>query len=154
MDRVHPELFHRCVDRYSKNYKISAFSCWNQFLAMAFAQITYMQSLADLKTCLRARPDQLYHLGFRSSVAHSTLADTNLNRDWRIYADLAQSLIRRARRLYSGDPLDAEIAETIYAFDCTTVQLCLSLFPWAKFRTSKGAIKLHTLIDIRARCRR
>ena len=149
MDRVHPELFRRCVDRYAGNYKTSSFSCWDQFLAMAFAQLTYRQSLADLETCLRARPDQLYHLGFRSSVAHSTLADANLKRDWRIYAELAQSLIRRARRLYSGDPLDAEIAETVYAFDSTTVQLCLSLFPWAKFRTSKGAIKLHTLIDVR-----
>lgn len=149
MDRVHPEQFRRCVDRYGGNYKTSAFSCWDQFLAMAFAQLTYRQSLADLEICLRSRPDQLYHLGFRSSVAHSTLADANLNRDWRIYAELAQSLIRKARRLYSGDPLDAEIAETVYAFDSTTVELCLSLFPWAKFRTVKAAIKLHTLIDIR-----
>ncbi len=149
MDRVHPEQFRRCVDRYGGNYKTSAFSCWDQFLAMAFAQLTYRQSLADLEICLRSRPDQLYHLGFRSSVAHSTLADANLNRDWRIYAELAQSLIRKARRLYSGDPLDVEIAETVYAFDSTTVELCLSLFPWAKFRTAKAAIKLHTLIDIR-----
>lgn len=116
---------------------------------MAFAQITYRQSLADLETCLRARSEQLYHLGFRSSVAHSSLADANLNRDWRIYGDLAQSLIRKARKLYSGDPLEAEIAETIYAFDSTTVELCLSLFPWAKFRTTKSAVKLHTLIDVR-----
>jgi len=149
MDRVHPEQFRRCVDRYAGNYKTSAFSCWDQFLAMAFAQITYRQSLADLETCLRARSEQLYHLGFRSSVAHSTLADANLNRDWRIYGDLAQSLIRKARKLYSGDPLEAEIAETIYAFDSTTVELCLSLFPWAKFRTTKSAVKLHTLIDVR-----
>jgi len=116
---------------------------------MAFAQLTYRQSLGDLETCLRSRPGQLYHLGFRSSIAHSTLADANLRRNWRIYADLAQSLIRTTRRMYSGDPLDAEIAETVYALDSTTIDLCLSLFPWAKFRSSKGAIKLHTLIDVR-----
>ena len=116
---------------------------------MAFAQLTYRESLTDLEACLRSRTGQLYHLGFRSSIAHSTLADANLRRDWRIYSDLAQTLIRRARRLYSGDPLDAQIAETVYALDSTTVELCLSLFPWARFRSMKGAIKLHTLIDVR-----
>ena len=116
---------------------------------MAFAQMTYRESLADLESCLRARSDQLYHLGFRSTVAHSTLADANAKRDWRIYADVAQSLLRRARRLYGGDPLEAQIAETVYALDSTTVELCLSLFPWASFRSTQGAVKLHTLIDVR-----
>lgn len=147
--RIHPEQFRRCVDRYSGNYKASSFSCWDQFLAMAFAQITYRQSLADLETCLRSRPDQLYHMGFRSTVAHSTLADANRNRDWRIYADLAQGLIARARPLYQGEPLGVELDQTIYALDSTTIDLCLTLFPWARFRSTKAAVKLHTLLDIR-----
>jgi hypothetical protein len=116
---------------------------------MAFAQITYRESLADVEVCLRSRPDQLYHLGFRSSVAHSTLADANRTRDWRIYADLAQGLIRRARRLYADEPLGVELNQTIYALDATTIDLCLSLFPWARFRSTKAAVKLHTLLDVR-----
>ena len=147
--RIHPEQFRRCVDRYSGHYKVSTFSCWDQFLAMAFAQITYRQSLADLETCLRSRPDQLYHMGFRSTVAHSTLADANRTRDWRIYADLAQGLISRARRLYVGEPLGVDLKQTIYALDSTTIDLCLTLFPWARFRSTKAAIKLHTLLDVR-----
>lgn len=149
MDWIHPEQFRRCVARYDGHYKVLSFSCWDQFLAMAFAQITYRESLADVEVCLRSRPDQLYHLGFRSSVAHSTLADANRTRDWRIYADLAQGLIRRARRLYADEPLGVELNQTIYALDSTTIDLCLSLFPWARFRSTKAAVKLHTLLDVR-----
>src|SRR5271157_5399629 len=148
-DWIHPEQFRRCVNRYDGNYKVYNFLCWDQFLAMSFAQITYRQSLADIEVCLRSRPDQLYRMGFRSTVAHSTLADANRVRDWRIYADLAQLLIARARRLYAQDPLGVELDQTVYAFDSTTIDLCLSLFPWARFRTTKAAIKLHTLLDLR-----
>ena len=121
---------------------------------MTFAQITYRDSLADIEVCLRSRRDQLYRLGFRSTVAHSTLADANRERDWRIYADLAQSLIARARRLYANEPIGVELAQTVYALDSTTIDLCLSLFPWARFRSTKAAIKLHTLLDLRGRSRR
>lgn len=116
---------------------------------MAFAQLTYRESLADIETCLRSRPDQLYHMGFGSRVAHSTLADANRTRDWRIYHDLAQTLIARARRLYADDSFGVELAQTVYALDSTTVDLCLSLFPWARFRSTKAAVKLHTLLDLR-----
>lgn len=146
---IHPEQFRRCVNRYAGNYKTSSFSCRDQFLAMAFAQITFRDSLADLETCLRSRPDQLYHLGFRSTVPHSSLADANRTRDWRIYYDLAQSLIKRARHLYAEESLGVEIKETVYALDSTTIDLCLSLFPWARFRSTKSAVKLHTLLDLR-----
>jgi hypothetical protein len=146
---VHPEQFRRCVARYRGHYKVRRFSCWDQFLAMAFAQMTFRESLADIEICLRSRRDQLYHLGFRSSVGHSTLADANSTRDWRIYADLAQGLIRRARTLYAHEPLGLELDHTIYALDSTTIDLCLSLFPWARFRSTKAAVKLHTLLDVR-----
>jgi hypothetical protein len=146
---VHPEQFRRCVVRYRGDYKVLSFSCWEQFLAMSFAQITYRESLADLEVCLRSRRDQLYHMGFRSVLAHSTLADANRTRDWRIYADLAQRLMVRARRLYADEPLGIELDQTIYALDSTTIDLCLSLFPWARFRSTKAAIKLHTLLDVR-----
>jgi hypothetical protein len=148
-DWIHPEQFRRCVNRYAGNYKVYNFPCWDQFLAMAFAQITYRESLADIEVCLRSRPDQLYRMGFRSTVAHSTLADANGARDWRIYADLAQLLIARARRLYTNEPLAVELEQTVYALDSTTIDLCLSLFPWARFRSTKAAIKLHTLLDLR-----
>jgi hypothetical protein len=148
-DWIHPEQFRRCVHRYDGNYKVSNFPCWDQFLAMAFAQVTYRESLADIEVCLRSRPDQLYRMGFRSAVAHSTLADANRTRDWRIYADLAQGLIARARRLYANEPLAVELAQTVYALDSTTIDLCLSLFPWARFRSTKAAVKLHTLLDLR-----
>lgn len=148
-DWIHPEQFRRCVNRYAGNYKVSHFPCWDQFLAMTFAQITYRESLADIEVCLRSRPDQLYRMGFRSTVAHSTLADANSARDWRIYADLAQTLITRARRLYASEPLGVELSQTVYALDSTTIDLCLSLFPWARFRSTKAAIKLHTLLDLR-----
>lgn len=146
---VHPELFRRCVVRYRGDYKVLSFSCWEQFLAMSFAQITYRESLADLEVCLRSRRDQLYHMGFRSGLAHSTLADANRTRDWRIYAELAQRLIGRARRLYADEPLGMELDQTVYALDSTTIDLCLSLFPWARFRSTKAAVKLHTLLDVR-----
>jgi len=149
MEWVHPEQFRRCVTRYQGNYKVRNFSCWEQFLAMGFAQMTFRESLADIEICLRSRGQQLYHLGFRSLIAHSTLADANSVRDWRIYADLAQSLIRRARKLYEREPLGVELEQTIYALDSTTIDLCLSLFPWARFRSTKAAVKLHTLLDVR-----
>ena len=147
--RVHGEQFRRCVARYRGDYKVVSFSCWDQFLAMAFAQMTYRESLTDLEVCLRSRREHLYHMGFRSVVAHSTLADANATRDWRIYADLAQRLIARARRLYAQEPLEVELGQTIYALDSTTIDLCLRLFPWARFRSTKAAVKLHTLLDVR-----
>jgi len=149
MDWIHPEQFRRCVMRYDGHYKVRNFSCWDQFLAMAFAQVTYRESLADIEVCLRSHQDQLYRLGFRSAVAHSTLADANGSRDWRIYADLAQGLITRARRLYAQEPLAVELEQTVYALDSTTIDLCLNLFPWARFRSTKAAVKLHTLPDLR-----
>jgi hypothetical protein len=148
-DWIHPEQFRRCVQRYDGNHRVRYFSCWDQFLAMTFAQLTYRDSLADIEVCLRSRHDQLYRLGFRSTVAHSTLAEANRERDWRIYADLAQSLIARARRLYADEPIGVELEQTVYALDSTTIDLCLSLFPWARFRSTKAAIKLHTLLDLR-----
>jgi len=141
--------FHRLVERYRGNYKVSHCSCWDQFLCMAFAQVTYRESLRDIEACLRARSNLLYHLGLRSQVARSTLADANEHRDWRIYADLAQKLIRRARRLYAQETFGVELDQTVYAFDSTTIELCLNLFPWARFRQRKGGIKLHTLLDLR-----
>ena len=148
-DLIHPEQFRRCVQRYDGNYKTKTFSCWDQFLCMAFGQLTYRESLRDIETCLRSRQAQLYHLGFHGSISHSTLADANLNRDWRIYADLAQLLIKRARFLYRDEPLAMELDETVYALDSSTIDLCLNLFPWARFRRTKAAIKLHTLLDLR-----
>jgi hypothetical protein len=146
---IHPEQFRRCVARYHGNRKVYNFPCWDQFLAMTFAQLTYRDSLADIEVCLRSRHDQLYRLGFRSTIAHSTLADANSSRDWRIYHDLAQILIARARRLYASEPFGVELEQTVYALDSTTIDLCLSLFPWARFRSTKAAVKLHTLLDLR-----
>ena len=148
-DLVHPEQFRRCVRRYNGEHKVKTFSCWNQFLCMAFGQLTFRESLRDVATCLRSRPDQLYHLGIRGEVSHSTLADANRERDWRIYYDLAQLLIRRARLLYENEPTGLDLEQTAYALDSTTIDLCLNLFPWARFRRTKGAVKLHTLLDLR-----
>ena len=148
-DLIHPEQFRRCVRRYDGDYKVKTFSCWNQFLCMAFGQLTFRESLRDVETCLRSRQSQLYHLGIRGEVSHSTLADANRERDWRMYHDLAQVLIRRARALYQNEPTGLELKETVYALDSTTIDLCLNLFPWARFRRTKGAIKLHTLLDAR-----
>jgi hypothetical protein len=148
-DLIHPEQFHRCVRRYHGDYKVKTFSCWNQFLCMAFGQLTFRESLRDVETCLRSRHDQLYHLGIRGEISRSVLADANRQRDWRIYHDLARLLIRRARALYANEPIGAELNETVYALDSTTIDLCLNLFPWARFRRTKAAIKLHTLLDLR-----
>lgn len=148
-DLIHPEQFRRCVRRYDGDYKVKTFSCWNQFLCMAFGQLTFRESLRDVETCLRSRQDQLYHLGIHGDISHSTLADANRERDWRIYHDLAQLLIRRARSLYHNEPIGLELNETVYALDSTTIDLSLNLFPWARFRRTKAAIKLHTLLDLR-----
>ena len=142
--------FHRCVRHYRGNFHCRHFTCYDQFLCLAFAQLTYRESLRDIETCLRAMHKKLYHAGLRGSVARSTLADVNEKRSWRIYADLAQVLIARARKLYAQESFGVELAQTAYAFDSTTIDLCLSLFPWAHFRRAKGAIKLHTLMDLRA----
>ena len=141
--------FHRLVKRYSGNYKVSSFTCWDQFLCMSFAQLTYRESLRDIEACLRSRPNLHYHLGIRGKVARSTLADANEERDWRIYADLAQWFIVRARKLYAQEDLGLELDDTLYALDSTTIDLCLNLFPWARFRRHKGAVKMHTLLDLR-----
>jgi hypothetical protein len=141
--------FRRCVARYRGEYKVKSFSCLDQFLCMAFAQLTFRESLRDIEACLRAQHTKLYHLGIRASVARNTLANANAVRDWRIYADFAQSLIGIARRLYAAEPFGVELNDTVYALDTTTIDLCLSVFPWAPFRTTKAAIKLHTLLDLR-----
>jgi hypothetical protein len=140
--------FNRCVARYDGNKSVRAFSCWDQFLTLAFAQLTYRESLRDIEVCLAAQPKKLYHCGFSGPVKRSTLADANESRDWRIYRDFAQSLIRIARPLYAHSELAFELDATAYAFDSTTIDLCLALFPWARFRRHKGAIKLHTLLEI------
>lgn len=149
MDFLPSHEFHRCVDRYNGSYKLKQFSCWDQFLCMAFAQLTYRESLRDIEACLRSAGSKLYHMGIRSRVSRNTLANANQVRDWRIYADFAQVLIRTARELYVHDSFGVELGETVYALDATTIDLCLSLFPWAVFRKHKGAIKLHTLLDLR-----
>src|SRR5512139_730572 len=149
MDFLPVYEFHKCVQRYNGHYKVKHFSCWNQFLCMAFAQLTYRESLRDIEACLRSAQRKLYHMGFRSNVSRNTLAHANQIRDWRIYADFAQILIGQARRLYANDSFGVELDQTPYAFDSTTIDLCLSLFPWAKFRTHKAAVKLHTLLDLR-----
>ena len=149
MDFLPLPAFRHCVARYHGEYKVGGFSCLDQFLYLAFAQLTYRESLRDIETCLRAMPPKLYHLGIRGRVARSTLADANETRDWRIYADFAQIVIARARALYCAEPFGVELAETAYAFDATTIDLCLALFPWARFRRHKAAVKLHTLLDLR-----
>src|SRR4051812_44701357 len=149
MDPLPRHEFDRCVARYHGNRRIRNFSCFDQFLCMAFAQLTYRESLRDIETCLRALHKKLYHAGFRGVIARSTLADANEHRDWRIYADFAQVLIARARRLYQAEGFGAQLKQTAYALDSTTIDLCLTLFPWARFRRHKGAIKLHTLLDLR-----
>ncbi len=141
--------FRRCVERYHGNYKITSFSCWDQFLSMAFAQLTYRESLRDIEACLRAAPAKLYHMGIRSRISRNTLAHANQVRDWRIYAEFAHVLIEAARELYKEDPFGIELDQTVYALDATTIDLCLSLFPWAQFRRRKSAVKLHTLLDLR-----
>jgi Domain of unknown function (DUF4372)/Transposase DDE domain len=140
--------FQKCVARYRGEHYVKTFSCWDQLLSMAFAQLTYRESLRDIEACLRSVGSKVYHMGFRSKVARSTLADANELRDWRIYADFAQRLIAIARPLYAGDSIGVELDSSLYALDSTTIDLCLSLFPWARFRQSKGAVKMHTLLDL------
>ena len=142
-------IFRRSVKRYRGNHKVKTFSCMDHYLCMAFAQLTHRESLRDIEVCLRAVQPKLYHMGIRGKVSRSTLARANEKRDWRIYADFAQALIESARKLYCDEALELELEETVYALDSTTIDLCLSLFPWARFRKKKGAIKLHTLLDLR-----
>ena len=141
--------FHQCVNRYEGDYRVHSFTCYDQLLCMAFAQLTYRESLRDIECCLRAMREKLYHMGIRGRVSRSTLADANENRDWRIYSDFAQVLIHEARGLYVDDDFGLELKETVYALDSSTIDLCLSVFPWARFRRTKAAIKLHTLLDLR-----
>jgi len=149
MDYLPMHTFRRCVDRYGGDYKVQSFSCLDQYLCLAFAQMTYRESLRDIEACLRAQQTKLYHMGIRGSISRSTLADANERRDWQIYADFSQRLIHTARQLYAGDDFGVELDNTVYALDSSTIDLCLSMFPWARFRTTKGAVKLHTLLDLR-----
>jgi hypothetical protein len=140
--------FRRCVTRYGGDARPRGFSCWDQYLAMAFAQLTYRDGLRDIEACLRSLGNKLYHMGFHGRVSRTTLADANECHDWRIYADFAQVLIGIARPLYARDPMGVDLKDSLYALDSTTIDLCLSLFPWAKFRKHKGAVKMHTLLDL------
>ena len=149
MDWIPKHEFDKCVARYQGNFRVRSFSCYDQFLSMSFAQLTCRESLRDIETCLRALKSKLYHAGISGEVSRSTLADANEKRDWRIYADFANILIGQARKLYAGEDFGVELQQPAYALDSTTVDLCLSLFPWAKFRERKGAVKLHTLLDMR-----
>ena len=149
MDFLPAPEFRQCVERYRGDYKLKSFSCWDQFLCMAFAQLTYRESLRDIEACLRANQTKLYHMGIRGRVSRNTLANANSVRDWRIYSDFAHLLVKQARELYRHDEFSLALQETVYALDATTIDLCLSLFPWAPFRKRKGAVKLHTLLDLR-----
>ena len=149
MDFVSPYEFRKCVERYQGHHKVHHFTCWEQFLCMAFAQLTYRESLRDIQACLRGAQPKLYHMGLRSPVARNTLAHANEVRDWRIAADFAQGLIATARTLYAAEAFGVELDEPVYALDATVIDLCLALFPWAKFRKRKAAVKLHTLLDLR-----
>ncbi len=149
MDHLPMHTLRRCIQRYQGDYRVRAFTCMEQFLCMAFAQLTFRESLRDIEACLRAQSNKLYHMGIRAAVSRSTLADANERRDWRIYADFAQALIRIARPLYADEDLGLDLDNTVYALDATTIDLCLSVFPWAHFRSTKAAVKLHTLLDLR-----
>ena len=149
IDFLPQKKFRQCVNRYNGNYRVRSFKCYDQLLCMAFAQLTYRESLRDIECCLRAMREKLYHMGIRGKVSRSTLADANEVRDWRIYGDFAQVLIHEARNLYAEDNFGLELNDTVYALDSSTIDLCLSLFPWARFRKTKAAIKLHTLLDLR-----
>jgi len=148
MEFVPWRRFQTCVNRYGGDYKVGTYQCVEQFRVMAFAQLTYRHSLREVEACLRVVKSKLYHMGIHSTISHSNLAHANHQRDWRIYADFAQILIQRAKQLYLGDDLGLDLDATVYALDATTIDLCLSLFPWAKFRRSKGAVKLHTLLNL------
>lgn len=149
IDHLPMRTFRRCVARHQGNRYVKTFSCTDQYLCLAFAQLTWRESLRDIEVCLRAQRDKLYHMGIRGAVSRSTLADANENRDWRIYADFAQALIQTARALYADEDLGLELDNTVYALDASTIDLCLSVFPWALFRSTKSAVKLHTLLDLR-----
>jgi len=149
IDFLPQNKFRRCVNRYNGNYRVRSFTCYDQLLCMAFAQLTYRESLRDIECCLRAMREKLYHIGIRGKVSRNTLAKANERRDWRIYSDFAQILIHEARRLYVDDDFGLELKETVYALDSSTIDLCLSVFPWARFRKTKGAVKLHTLLDLK-----
>lgn len=149
IDFLPQKKFRQCVNRYNGNYRVRSFKCYDQLLCMAFAQLTYRESLRDIECCLRAMHEKLYHMGIRGKVSRSTLADANEVRDWRIYSDFAQILIHEARHLYAEDDFGLELNDTVYALDSSTIDLCLSLFPWARFRKTKAAVKLHTLLDLR-----
>jgi Domain of unknown function (DUF4372) len=149
IDHLPVHEFKKCVIRYKGDSNPRGFSCWDQFLCLAFAQLTYRESLRDIEACLRSVGSKLYHMGFRGKVSRSTLADANEAHDWRIYADFAQALIRIARPMYASEPLGFDLDNTVYALDSTTIDLCLSVFPWARFRSRKGAVKMHTLLDLR-----
>jgi len=149
MDFLPKRQFRRCVQRYHGNFRVRSFKCFDQFLCMAFAQLTYRQSLRDIACCLKAMDKKLYHSGFQGKISKSTLADANEKRNWRIYRDFALILIAKARTLYAGDDFGLQLDETVYALDASTIDLCLSVFPWARFRRTKGAVKLHTLLDLR-----
>ena len=149
MEHLPMKTFHRCVQRYQGNRHVKCFTCLDQFLCMAFAQLTFRESLRDIEACLRAHQDKLYHMGIRGGMSRNTLANANQRRDWRIYAEFAHAMIRIARPLYADEDLGLELDNTVYALDASTIDLCLSVFPWALFRSTKSAVKLHTLLDLR-----
>jgi hypothetical protein len=149
IDHLPNHEFRKCVRRYDGNWRTRTFSCWDQFLCMAFAQLTFRESLRDIVACLRSLGHRLYHMGIRGTVSRSTLADANESRDWHIYSDFAHVLIGEARSLYLDEPFGVELANTVYALDSTTIELCMTLFPWAKYKRAQRAVKLHTLIDLR-----
>jgi len=149
MEALPRHEFARCVRRYHGNWRARRFRCWDQFLVMAFAQLTFRESLRDIETCLRAVPEKLYHAGIRGTVARSTLADANESREWRIWADFAHVLIAEARRLHADEPFGVGLKANAYVLDATVIDLCLSLFPWAQFRRHKSAVKMNTLLDLR-----
>jgi|SRR5688572_9946148 len=148
LDCIHPQHFHRCVQRYGGDYKIKHFSCWQQFVCLVFAQLTWRESLRDIKACLNARVGQLYHLGLRAPVKRSTLADALASRDWRIFAEVGQHLIVQARQLYADQPLDLDLKQTIYALDASIIDLCLSVYPWARFDALRSGLKIHTQLEV------
>jgi len=148
LDWIHPQHFHRCVQRYGGDYKVKQVSCWQQFVCLVFAQLTWRESLRDIEACLNARAERLYHLGLRGAVRRSTLADALATRDWRIFADLGQLLIRQARRLYAQEPLALDLEQTIYVLDASIIDLCLSVYPWARFDAQRSGIKIHTQLEL------
>ena len=149
MDHVPPMVFQRCVARYGGNHMVKSFTCMDQYLCMAFAQLTFCESLRDIEACLRSQAERLYHMRIRDRISRSTLTNANATRNWRIYADFAQRLIGIARKLYAEEPFGVDLPNTAYALDSTTIDLSLSLFPWAPFRSTKAAVKIHTLLDLR-----